>query len=332
MKSMLCVLYSQSYLRYSIRMKWIKTQEASLPQIDSSVVTVGNFDGVHLGHQYLLKELVKKAQSEKVAAVVCTFRPHPRTILYPEKPTHRLFDYRDQAEMMEKLGVDYLIEEKFTKDFSLMSGEEFLSSYIVRLFKPKHIVVGHDFNFGKNRQGDEHFLSEFCKRRDISLSILNPFEINAQVVSSSAIRKLLEHGDLQRAEEFLGRKYYLRGPVRVGHRRGRQLGVPTANISPAIEFVPRKGVYFTLTEHKNKLYPSISNIGYNPTFETEDSYLKVETHIFDFHEDIYGDQIKVELLHFHRDEMKFSGVEPLKKQIDKDILLAHDFFKNLKDF
>lgn len=308
-------------------MKWIRTQEESLPEFKSSVLTIGNFDGLHLGHQSLISTLVQRAHLLNVPAIVCTFRPHPRAVLYPDQPTHRLFDYRDQAEMMQNLGVDFLIEEKFTKDFSLMSSQEFLDFYIFRHFKPAHIIVGYDFSFGKNRTGDHHFLTAYCQQKNIKLTIQPALEKNSQVISSSVIRKFLEHGDLQKTIEFLGRRYYLRGPVRVGYQRGRTIGVPTANISPEIEFAPRKGVYFTQVFWRDQILNAITNIGYNPTFENAEPYLKVETHIFDFDQDIYGDQIKVELLYFHRDEMKFLNIDTLKNQIQKDFAEAKSYFK-----
>ena len=307
-------------------MKWIRTVDQSLPHLTGSVLTVGNFDGVHLGHQKLLREVVREAKKYNLPSVVCTFKPHPRVLLNPGLPVHRLFDYKDQAECMEQLGIDFLIEEKFTKDFSLMQADEFMDLYLNRYFKPKHLVVGYDFNFGKDRSGGIDFLQEYCKKNQIGLTVVEAFEQNGQVISSSGIRKLLEHGDLERAEQFLGRKYYIRGPVRVGFKRGRHIGVPTANVSPDIDFTPRKGVYFSIVHWNDKKYNSITNIGFNPTFESTNSYLKVETHIFDFDQEIYGEQIKVELLHFQRDEMKFAGVDQLKHQIENDILEARKFF------
>jgi len=307
-------------------MEWIKTQDKAVPHLDSSVVTIGNFDGVHLGHQKLINELVTTAKKLQTKSVVCTFKPHPRTVLMPQQPVHLLFDYRDQAEMMEKLNVDFLIEEKFSKDLSLMSADAYLENYIERFYKPKHLVVGYDFIFGNQRSGNAELLQNFCKQKGWGLTIVPAYEKDGQIVSSSSIRKLLEHGDLKKAAEFLGRPYYLRGPVRVGYKRGRLLGVPTANLSPEIEFIPRKGVYFTKVTYQDKIYPAITNIGYNPTFESQDSYLKVETHIFDFDKDIYGEHLSVELCHFHRDEMKFSSVDSLKAQIFKDIEQGKIYF------
>lgn len=307
-------------------MKWIKSQETALPHFKSSVLTIGNFDGVHLGHQKLLMEVLAQSKNYNVPSVVCTFRPHPRTVLRPQEPYHRMFDYRDQFEVMTKMGIDFLIEEKFSKDFSLMAAEEFLENYIEKIFNPKHLVVGYDFNFGKLRSGNAEFLRQFCQSKKWGLTIVPAFEKDGQIISSSQIRKLLEHGDLKKVEEYLGRPYYLRGPVRLGYKRGRLLGVPTANLSPEIDFVPRKGVYFTWAYLKDKKMPSITNIGYNPTFENSDSYIKVETHLFNFDEDIYGEHLKVELCQFHRDEIKFGSFELLKTQIHKDLSLAKNYF------
>lgn len=307
-------------------MEWIKSQETALPHFKSSVLTVGNFDGVHLGHQKLLNELLRQSKIYNAPSVVCTFKPHPRVVLRPQEAHHRLFDYRDQFEVLSEMGIDYLIEEKFSKDFSLMTGEEFLENYIEKIFKPRHLVVGYDFNFGKSRSGNTEYLVQFCQQKGWGLTVVNAYEKEGQIVSSSQIRKLLEHGDLKKAEEFLGRPYYLRGPVRLGYKRGRLLGVPTANLSPEIDFVPRNGVYFTWAFLRDRKIPSITNIGYNPTFENSDSYIKVETHLFDFDEDIYGEHLKIQLLQFHRDEMKFGSLELLKNQIHKDLEQARIYF------
>jgi riboflavin kinase/FMN adenylyltransferase len=307
-------------------MEWIKSQEMALPHFKSSVLTIGNFDGVHLGHQKLLGELLSQSKNYKVPSIVCTFKPHPRQVLRPQEPHHRLFDYRDQFEVMSKMNLDYLIEEKFSKDFSLMSADEFLSNYIDKIFKPVHLVVGYDFNFGKSREGNADFLKTFCEEKKWHLTIVKAYEKDGQIVSTTQIRNLLEHGDLKKAEEYLGRPYYLRGPVRLGYKRGRTLGVPTANLSPEIDFVPRKGVYFTWAYLNDQKFASITNIGFNPTFEHTDSYLKVETHLFNFDQDIYGEHLKVELCQFHRDEIKFGSFDQLKTQIHKDLHTAKVYF------
>lgn len=312
-------------------MKWIRTQDEALSQFESSVLTIGSFDGVHLGHRRLITKLVQTAQENNTKSIVCTFRPHPRTVLRPNEPHHRLFDYRDQVEMMSSLGVDVLVEEKFSRDFSLMSPEEFLTGYIRKNFNPVHLVVGYDFNFGKSRSGNSDFLKSYCEKSGIKFTIVEALEMDGQIVSTSQIRQFLELGNVEKANQFLGRPYYLRGPVRVGNKRGRTIGTPTANISPEIDFVPRKGVYFTWAYLDGVKYRSITNIGFNPTFENSESYLKVETHLFDFDKDIYGSHLKIELMKFHRDEMKFSSIEKLTMQIDSDKQEAMKYFKNEKN-
>lgn len=306
-------------------MKWIRSQDEPVPHLKASVLTIGSFDGVHLGHQKLLKKLVQTAKENNTVSVAVTFRPHPRTVLRPTEPHHRLFDYRDQVEMMTDLGVDLLIEEKFSKDFSLMTAEEFLQNYIIKNFNPKHLVVGYDFSFGHSREGNIQLLKNFCDSHGIGLTVVEPLILENQIVSTTQIRLYLEHGQIAEANRFLGRSYYLRGPVRVGNKRGRTIGVPTANISPEIEFIPRKGVYVTRAYLEGEIYNSVTNIGFNPTFENTDSYMKVETHIFDFDRDIYGAHIKIELLQFLRDEMKFNSIDALKSQIMQDMQAARKY-------
>lgn len=309
-------------------MKWIRSQDEAVPHLKSSVLTIGSFDGVHLGHQKLLTKLVQTARENNTVSVALTFRPHPRTVLRPQEPHHRLFDHRDQAEKIESLGVDFLIEEKFSKDFSLMTAEEFLKNYILKNYNPVHLVVGYDFNFGHSREGNIEMLREFCRLHQIQLTVVEPYLLDGQIVSTSLIRLALEQGMIHKANQFLGRSYYLRGPVRVGHRRGRTIGTPTANISPEVEFIPRKGVYVTLAYLGDEVFQSVTNIGYNPTFETNDSYFKVETFIFDFDRDIYGAHLKIELMHFLRDECKFGSIDALKHQIEQDILQAQKYFQD----
>ena len=310
-------------------MKWIRAQEQAVPHFKSSVLTMGNFDGVHIGHQRLLKEVVRLAKENNTDSVVCTFKPHPRAVLKPQEPHHRLFDYRDQVEVMGELGIDYLVEEKFTKDFSQMSADEFMMNYVIKMFNPVHVVVGYDFSFGKSRTGNIDYLREFCAKNKIGFTKVDACMVDGKIVSSTQIRRFLEHGEVTKVPQFLGRPYYLRGPVQVGHKRGRSIGVPTANISPEIEFTPRKGVYFTWAYLGDEKFASITNIGVNPTFESNEPYLKVETNIFDFDRDIYGKHLRIELMAFHRDEMKFSSVETLKTQIHNDIAAAKVFFSAL---
>lgn len=295
----------------------------------SSVVTIGNFDGVHLGHQRLVETVVTESRMLGVPSVVYTFHPHPLRILHPTRQTYRLFDLRDQQEQMGKAGIETVVIENFTHNFALVTAQDFLENYIQRVLNPKTLVVGHDFSFGANREGDLRFLGFFCSTHNIKLIIIPPFQLEGIVVSSSRIREELKAGDLTKVEKLLGRPYYLRGHVEKGFERGRTIGVPTANIHPDVEFIPRKGVYVTFTKFAGLLHPSITNIGINPTF-TEDKRgpVKIESHIFDFNSQIYGLEVEVYLLKFLRDERKFSGIDELKKQIQKDILQARTYFEN----
>lgn len=311
-------------------MKWIKSQEQSMPTLENSVLTIGNFDGVHLGHQKLLIELQRQSKVLNLPSVVCTFKPHPLKVLKPEADVHRLFDYRDQAEMMERFSVDYLVEVKFTPQMSIMTPTEFMDFYILKHFNPKQVVVGYDFSIGKNKTGDYEFLKQYCEQHHIGCAQVSALEVDHKIVSSSLIRQELRQGNVEAVKSLLGRRYYLRGPVDVGNQRGKSLGIPTANMSPEVEFVPKNGVYFSLTHFLGKVYYSITNIGVNPTFVSEKSILKVETHILDFDLDIYGEQIKVELCQFHREEKKFENVSVLVDQIQSDIQAARDYFKKCK--
>lgn len=301
--------------------------EALPPGWGASVVSIGNFDGVHLGHQKLLRQAVQEGKAQSLPIVVFTFNPHPVSVLYPERKIQKLFDLRDQREQLSRLGVSHLVEQEFTHSFAKLSAMDFVQFYLVEKLKAKTLVVGYDFSFGSKRQGDISFLEKICQEKGIQLVVVSAHRENDVIVSSTKIREELKLGDLQKVYSLLGRNYYLRGIVHHGDARGRTIGVPTANMTPTVDFVVRKGVYITQTHHRNKVYPSITNIGYNPTFHGEtDPPIKTETHLFDFDEDIYGQEIQVDLIQFLRDEKKFSSVKELLNQIHADIQHAKGYF------
>lgn len=295
--------------------------------LKSSVVTIGNFDGVHLGHRQLIETVVRESRHFGVPSVVYTFFPHPVKVLKPETPTYRLFDLEDQQERFADLGIEQVVIEPFTLDFAKVSAQDFLDNYLVKYLNPQTLVVGHDFNFGADRSGNLRFLEEYCAQKGIRLIIIPPFSVGGTVASSSKIREFLKAGDVEKAAFLLDRSYYLRGKVEKGFQRGRTIGVPTANLSPDVEFTPRLGVYITETHVGGGIYPSITNIGINPTFSNGDgSPIKIETHIFDFAAHLYDVEIEVFLLHFIRDEKKFSSVESLVQQIHQDMDIARKYF------
>jgi riboflavin kinase/FMN adenylyltransferase len=293
----------------------------------ASVVSIGNFDGVHLGHQKLLRQAVEVAGQHHLPTVVFTFYPHPVTVLYPERKIQRLFDPRDQREQLANLGVSHLIEQEFTKNFGRLSAADFVQFYLIEKLKTKTLIVGYDFSFGTNREGTIEYLQQVCAERGIQFIVVPAHQQRGIAVSSSKIRDELKLGNAEMAAELLGREFYLRGMVHHGDARGRTIGVPTANMTPSVDFVPRRGVYITRTHHRNRRFTSITNIGYNPTFHGEATPpIKTETHLFDFDEDIYGQEIQVEILKFLRDEKKFSGIQELLAQIHADIAEAKEYF------
>jgi len=314
-------------MEYILLMQIFQGVEALPQDWGASVVSIGNFDGVHLGHQKLLRQAVQEGKALSLPIVVFTFYPHPVSVLYPERKIQRLFDSRDQREQLSRLGVSHMVEQEFTQNFAKLSASDFVQFYLVEKLKAKTLVVGYDFSFGSNRQGDIPFLEKICQSKGIKLVVVSAHEENGIIVSSSKVRDELKLGDLQKVYSFLGRNYYLRGMVHHGDARGRTIGVPTANMTPSVDFVARKGVYITQTHYKNKIYPSITNIGYNPTFHgNENPPVKTETHLFDFDEDIYGQEIQVDLIQFLRDEKKFESVKDLLTQIHADIQQAKGYF------
>lgn len=282
------------------------------------VLTIGNFDGVHRGHQELLRRLQAQSQSRAVPSALLTFYPHPVQVLYPERKLERMFDLEDLRGVAESFGVDYLIEKEFTFDFAAQRAQEFLKNVVQGHLRAKSLVVGYDFSFGRSREGGLPAMADFCEKNQMGLEIVAPVQVAGETVSSSKVRNELKLGELDKVREFLGRNYYLRGVVERGFQRGRTIGVPTANIRPKINFVPRLGVYASRIHYAGMKLQGITNIGVNPTVSDE-HVLKVETHLFAFSKDIYGEEIQVELLEFIRDEKKFAGVEELKAQIAKDI-------------
>lgn len=297
-------------------------------KVKNAVVTIGNFDGVHRGHQELIE--VAKAKAKKLGGevVVVTFDPHPLKVLAPQKGVKRIFPIKDQIEQMTRLGVSKIVVENFTQDLAQMAPEAFINDKINKVFSPKSLVVGYDFNFGKDRRGTPDFLRERSKNFGFEVDVVPAFKVSGTIVSSTEIRKRIETGLIREANEFLGRNFYLEGKVVAGAGRGRGIGVPTANLEFDSEIFPRLGVYVTLSFVNKKKYFSVTNVGHNPTFTNEvGSKPKVETFILDFSEDIYAKDFRLELLDFLRPEVKFNGVQELKAQIQKDIQLTRDWFK-----
>ncbi|MDZ4661597.1 MAG: bifunctional riboflavin kinase/FAD synthetase [Pseudomonadota bacterium] len=297
-------------------------------KLTGAVVTIGNFDGVHLGHQALVKRVLEKSNQIRVKSVVMIFDPHPITFLYPERHFQRVFPISDLIVSMENLGVDVLVVEPFSRELSELDPEAFVREYIVKPFSAREVVIGYDFAFGKSRQGTSEFLKSKGRDFGFEVEVFSPVNVAGVVVSSSEIRKNILLGNMKTVNLLLGRYFYLEGIVEKGVGRGRTLGIPTANLSPICDIFPKYGVYITDVELEGKKYKAVTNIGVNPTFvEKNVGHPKIETHILDYSGDIYGRRIRIEFKEFLRDEKKFSNQMELVKQIGLDINLSKKWFE-----
>jgi riboflavin kinase/FMN adenylyltransferase len=304
-------------------MKWWTALDEIQDIKQPVALTIGNFDGVHRGHQELLRRTVDWAQSKGGSSVLLTFYPHPLQVLHPERKHVRLFDQEDQRAQLEKSGLTGVFQQSFSRDFSEMSGPDFLENYLLKFFHPQCLVIGHDFSFGQNREGHQELMKTFCARRGIELQIVPALQVEGVVASTSKIREALLSGNLELAKKLLGRNYSIQGVVEKGDARGRMLGFPTANIRPVVDFYPKIGVYAcraTVVGDKTQtVHKAVTNIGLNRTFvEGENHPIKVEAHLLGFSGDLYGKTMKLELIRYLREEKKFAGIEELKAQIARD--------------
>jgi len=286
-------------------------------------ITLGNFDGVHLGHQLLFAEVVNKAYNNQGTAIAITFDPHPLKVVRPDPGIKLISTFEQKVELIELANIDVLIVIPFTREFAATPAEEFIDRLLATTGITE-LVVGYDYAFGRGRQGDIPFLKEQGRRKGFAVSVVEPLYVDGKLVSSSKIRELVTQGKMGTVRKLLGRYYQIRGTVQAGKRRGGTvIGFPTANIYLSEEdLCPRLGVYVVQVIYGGKCYGGVMNIGYNPTFGGE--ILSAETHIFDFDEDIYGQQIKINLLRFLRGEKRFSGPGELAAQIAKDIEEARE--------
>lgn len=292
----------------------------------NAVVTVGNFDGVHLGHQELLGKVKAHASRIGGTSVAVTFRPHPHFVIRPSQEPHLINTYEEKCELLGRYGADLVVEQPFDRQFSNTTPEQFVDEFLVGSLATKVLYLGYDFAFGKERAGSVEVLKSLAESRGIEIHVLPALQVEGCTVSSSVIRQALDEGNLSFATKCLGRPFFLRGLVWRGEGRGRTIGVPTANLKTENRRYPRVGVYATRTSWRGMSYQSISNIGYNPTFKGDgtDLPLKIETHLFDFSEDMYGDEIQVDFYQFLRPEKKFAGVNELLAQIREDSLAARE--------
>lgn len=301
-------------------MKVIRGLENLNQPLQGTVVTLGNFDGVHRGHQYLLSRVLERRPPGGVA-VVMTFDPHPLEVLHPERPLARLTDQEEMIEQIEAQGVDILVIQPFHRDFANLSAQAFFEDWIVKFLHPERIVVGYDFAFGKDRQGDFSVLKKMGEALGIPCETVEPFRLNQEIVSSRGLRDLIKQGELKKARSWLGRDFRLSGTVVSGAGRGRGLGFATMNVEPTTPLLPKEGVYATRALAQGRLFESVTNVGSAPTFEANRS-VRVECHVLDADLNAYGEKVKIEFVERIRDELKFSSGDALKTQIAQDVKQA----------
>jgi riboflavin kinase/FMN adenylyltransferase len=299
----------------------------TLPEhISNPVVTIGNFDGVHKGHQALFTKLKDRAKELKGTSLVITFEPHPIKVMSPEKLKPLITVLEQKKELVISQGIEVLLLIKFTMKFSGIAARDFVKDILVDKIRIKEIIVGYDYAFGHNREGNIQLLREMGKEFDFTVTQVEPVYAGNTLVSSTSIRNLILEGKISEANRLLGRDYQLMGEVVEGRRRGKPLlGYSTANLKLPEGLIPREGVYIVTVELEGRLYQGLTNIGYNPTFKNK--VLSIETHILDFSADIVSQNIKVNFLARLRDEIRFGTAEELSQQITRDIEGAREFFR-----
>jgi riboflavin kinase/FMN adenylyltransferase len=290
------------------------------------ILTLGNFDGVHLGHRAIFRMLIERAKEKNGTSVVYTFVPHPLRVIAPERAPKLLTTYKHKIKLIEESGIDAIICANFTKDFANISAEDFVKEILCNTLKVKEIFIGENYLFGKGRKGSPEMLKKLGKECGFTVTIIDEIKTKDATLSSSRIRTLVAKGRVDEVAEFLGRQYSVEGIVVEGAKRGKKLlNIPTANLLTANELLPKDGVYAVTVDIDGKTYGGATNIGHNPTFE--EKKFSFETHVLDFDGQLLGKTIRVHFIRRIRDEMKFSGIEELGNQMRKDIAQIREIVK-----
>jgi riboflavin kinase/FMN adenylyltransferase len=285
------------------------------------VLTIGNFDGVHLGHQRIFRLVKEKAQEIGGESVVYTFEPHPVEVLAPQHKPLLITPLDEKLQLIKDQGIDATILANFSDKFASQTPEEFVKNILYDQIKIRQVFVGHDYTFGKDRRGNIALLKELGRRLGFNVEVVEAVRVGGLVVSSTLIRELIQKGEMQEAAKLLGRNYLFTGQVIHGHGRGsRKLGFPTANLRLAGALFPKPGIYAVWALYEGKRYAAVANLGWNPTFH--DQRFSIEVHILNFDRDIYGDPLRIEFVERLRDEITFRGPEELIAQIKKDVSQA----------
>ena len=295
-----------------------------IKDIKETVVAVGNFDGIHVGHQELIRRTVKSAKISGIKSAVFTFNNHPKNVLAGKRVIKNIMYPEEKITMLKKMGIDYVFSIDFDYQISHTPAEQFITDILIDKFKMKEMYCGFNYNFGYKAEGDTDLLVKMGQKHGFGIHVMDPVRVDGQVVSSSLIRSLINEGNVDEARIMLGRNYAIGGEVVRGNMIGRTIGFPTSNILIDETMVtPSNGVYITKCNYNMVQYPGITNVGIKPTIG--DNKRVIETHIFDFNKDIYGRMIKVEFVKKIRDEMKFPSVDALAEQIQNDCQTARDY-------
>ena len=290
----------------------------NFPADEASIVTIGTFDGVHLGHQQILKQLTDTSQKLKLKSVLLTFFPHPRMVLQPDISMRLIQTIQEREKALENTGLDYLVIHPFSTVFSRLSADDYVKQILVEQLNIRKVVVGYDHRFGRNRTASLEDMYHYADIYDFEVIEIDAKKIDSTAVSSTKIRNAIDHGNIELANNYLGQPFTLEGMVVHGDKRGRKLAYPTANIDLQNQhkIVPKQGVYLVKSKLKSRVVYGMMNIGTKPTFDT--TMPSIEVHFLDWNGDLYGKAVQVELLKWIREERKFKTVKELQTQIQTD--------------
>lgn len=296
-------------------------------KIKNLCLCIGNFDGVHLGHQHLIKKIIKNAKLNQLRSAILTFVPHPKIYFNRTSDNFNIIMNDDKKKLLNLLGVEHYIEYKFNKLLSSLNPESFIEKILVQQLHVKKIVVGKDFRFGKDRAGDTTLLKKLSQKFGYKLSIIGDVKNKTTNTkfSSSTIRRNIHQGSFEKVSQALGRNWFMEGKIIKGNQKARLINFPTANMKPGNHILPKKGVYCVNVKFRGNLYNGVANFGERPTVNGVN--LLLETHIFEFNKNIYGKELTVEFLTFIRPEKKFKDFKSLTNQIKKDVIKAKKYHK-----
>ena len=307
-------------------MKIIRTLDTVQPDLQDCIMTIGNFDGIHLAHQKIIRKVVEEARKINRRGVVMTFEPHPQKVLHADQiPFYLILTFEEKMAVLESLGVDVAIIIEFTRAFAKTTADEFIRNVICEKIRPREVLIGHDYTFGKGKEGKPEYLRSLGRQCGFDVEVIEAFRLDGDIVSSTRVRHMILKGDVAEAAYLLGRSFNLRGTVVRGFQRGSEIGFPTANLQPDKELMPAEGVYAVFVEVDGEKHPAVVNIGYNPTFANES--LSVEIHLLNFKEDLYGRLLNVLFVDRLRGERKFESAEELAEQIKADIVRAREILQ-----